>query len=208
MIGPESRFFVILLGALMMVNVLSIDMTLPALPALGDSLGASPDAVQLTLSLYLVGYALGQFVCGPFSDRFGRRPVLLTGLAVYALATVACALSRRIDVLVAARVVQGVAACGGPVIVRAIVRDHYRRLARRADAVLAHHRVRGRAAPGADRRRRDPRPFRLADDLRRHRALRARTPRGGLGRRSPNRCASAISTRSSSRALPPTTARS
>src|SRR5580658_8687618 len=125
MIGPSSRFFVVLLGSLMMVNVLSIDAMLPALPALGASLEATPDQVQLTLSLYLVGYALGQFAAGPMSDRFGRRPVLITGLAVYGLASLACAASRRIDVLVAARVVQGLAACGGPVIVRAIVRDHF-----------------------------------------------------------------------------------
>jgi DHA1 family bicyclomycin/chloramphenicol resistance-like MFS transporter len=125
MIGPGSRFFVVLLGSLMMVNVLSIDAMLPALPALGASLDATPDQVQLTLSLYLVGYALGQFAAGPMSDRFGRRPVLITGLAVYGLASLACAASRRIDVLVAARVVQGLAACGGPVIVRAIVRDHF-----------------------------------------------------------------------------------
>jgi DHA1 family bicyclomycin/chloramphenicol resistance-like MFS transporter len=125
MIGPQSRFFVVLLGALMTVNVLSIDMMLPALPALGASLAASPDQVQLTLSLYLVGYALGQFVVGPVSDRFGRRPVLLTGLTVYTLASVACAMSRHIDLLIDARIVQGIAGCGGPVIVRAMVRDHF-----------------------------------------------------------------------------------
>jgi DHA1 family bicyclomycin/chloramphenicol resistance-like MFS transporter len=124
-IGPQSRFFVVLLGALMMVNVLSIDMTLPALPQMGAILGASPDEIQLTLSLYLVGYALGQIALGPLSDRFGRRPVLLSGLAIYALASLACALSTGIDPLVTARVVQGIAACGGPVIVRAIVRDHW-----------------------------------------------------------------------------------
>jgi DHA1 family bicyclomycin/chloramphenicol resistance-like MFS transporter len=125
MIGPQSRWFVVLLGALMMVNVLSIDMMLPALPALGASLDATAGAVQLTLSLYLVGYAVGQIACGPLSDRFGRKPALMTGLGVYALASLACAASRRIDVLVACRIVQGVAACGGPVIVRAIVRDHF-----------------------------------------------------------------------------------
>jgi MFS transporter, DHA1 family, multidrug resistance protein len=125
MIGPESRFFVFLLAALMTVNVLSIDMTLPALPQLGASLAATPDQVQLTLSLYLVGYAVGQFACGPLADRFGRRPVLMTGLAVYTLASLACAASRSIDVLVGARAIQGIAACGGPVIVRAIVRDHF-----------------------------------------------------------------------------------
>ena len=90
MIGPQSRIFVVLLGALMMVNVLSIDMTLPALPALGAVLSAAPDQVQLTLSLYLVGYAAGQIVIGPLSDRFGRRRVLVGGLAVYSLATLAC----------------------------------------------------------------------------------------------------------------------
>jgi len=125
MIGPTSRFFVVLLGSLMMVNVLSIDAMLPALPALGAALRATPDQVQLTLSLYLVGYAVGQFAAGPMSDRFGRRPVLITGLIVYSLASLACAASRQIDVLVMARMVQGIAACGGPVIVRAIVRDHY-----------------------------------------------------------------------------------
>ncbi len=125
MIGPDSRFFVVLLGALMTVNVLSIDMMLPALPQLGESLAATPDQVQLTLSIYLVGYAVGQLGCGPLADRFGRRPVLLGGLSIYTLASLACALSRQLDPLVAARFIQGLAGCGGPVIVRAIVRDHW-----------------------------------------------------------------------------------
>ncbi len=125
MIGPQSRWFVVLLGALMTVNVLSIDMMLPALPQLGASLATTPDRVQLVLSLYLVGYAVGQIASGPLSDRFGRRPVLMTGLGIYTLASLVCAASRRIDMLVAARIVQGIAACGGPVVVRAIVRDHF-----------------------------------------------------------------------------------
>jgi DHA1 family bicyclomycin/chloramphenicol resistance-like MFS transporter len=125
MIGPQSRIFVVLLGALMMVNVLSIDMTLPALPALGAAFSAPPDQIQLTLSLYLLGYSAGQIVIGPLSDRFGRRPVLVTGLAVYSLATLACAASPGIGILIAARLFQGVSACGGPVMVRAIVRDHF-----------------------------------------------------------------------------------
>ena len=124
MIGPQSRWFIVLLGALMMVNSLSIDMILPALPALGESLHARPDEVQLALSLYVIGYAVGQLVVGPLSDRFGRRPVLLVGLSLYTLATLACAASPRIDLLVTARLVQGITACGGPVVVRAIVRDH------------------------------------------------------------------------------------
>lgn len=124
MIGPESRGFVFLLGALMMVNSLSIDMILPALPALGESFRATPDQVQLALGLYVIGYAIGQLVVGPLSDRFGRRPVLLVGLSLYTLATIACAASPSIHALIAARLVQGITACGGPVVVRAIVRDH------------------------------------------------------------------------------------
>lgn len=123
-LAPELRGFIVLLGALMMVNALSIDMILPALPALGATLRASPDQVQLTMSLYLIGYAAGQFLVGPLSDQFGRRPVLIGGLTLYTLATLACAASPRIDALVLARLVQGFAACGGPVVVRAIVRDH------------------------------------------------------------------------------------
>jgi DHA1 family bicyclomycin/chloramphenicol resistance-like MFS transporter len=122
MIGPQSRIFVFLLGALMMVNVLSIDMTLPALPTLGAAFAAT---TQLTLGLYLVGYAAGQILIGPLSDRFGWRPVLVGGLAVYSLATLACAASPRIGLLIPARLFQGLSACGGPVMVRAIVRDHF-----------------------------------------------------------------------------------
>jgi MFS transporter, DHA1 family, multidrug resistance protein len=125
MIGPQSRIFVFLLGALMMVNVLSIDMTLPAMPALGAAFSATPEQIQLTLSLYLAGYAAGQIFIGPLSDRFGRRRVLVGALAMYSLATLACAASPRIGILIAARLVQGVFASGGPVMVRAIVRDHF-----------------------------------------------------------------------------------
>ncbi|MBV8508967.1 MAG: MFS transporter, partial [Xanthobacteraceae bacterium] len=125
MIGPQSRIFVFLLGALMMVNVLSIDMTLPAMPALGAAFSAAPEQIQLTLSLYLAGYAAGQIFIGPLSDRFGRRRVLVGGLAMYSLATLACAASPRIGILIAARLLQGIFASGGPVMVRAIVRDHF-----------------------------------------------------------------------------------
>jgi DHA1 family bicyclomycin/chloramphenicol resistance-like MFS transporter len=125
MIGPQSRIFVVLLGALMMVNVLSIDMTLPALPALGAAFSAPPDQIQLTLSLYLLGYSAGQIVIGPLSDRFGRRPVLVTGLGVFAGHTCLCRKSRHWYPHRGACLFQGVSACGGPVMVRAIVRDHF-----------------------------------------------------------------------------------
>ncbi len=114
---------VLLLGALSALAPLSVDMNLPALPRLTAALGTTPDRVQLTLSVFLLGFAAGQLVHGPASDRFGRRPVLLLGLALFAVAGFACAASPSIGWLVACRLAQGLGACAGPVVARAIVRD-------------------------------------------------------------------------------------
>lgn len=125
MLRPESRLFIVLLATLTMISSLAIDMSLPALPTLSEAFRASPEEVQLTLSLFLVGYAGMQLFYGPFSDRFGRRPVLLFGLALYTVAGFACAFTRSIEVLIAARFVQGMGCCVGPILSRAIVRDHF-----------------------------------------------------------------------------------
>jgi DHA1 family bicyclomycin/chloramphenicol resistance-like MFS transporter len=122
---PESRLFIVLLATLTMISSLAIDMSLPALPALTVAFATTPDRVQLTLSLFLAGYAVTQLFYGPFSDRFGRRPVLLFGLVLYTVAGFACALTTSIEVLIAARFVQGMGCCVGPILSRAIVRDHF-----------------------------------------------------------------------------------
>jgi DHA1 family bicyclomycin/chloramphenicol resistance-like MFS transporter len=114
---------IVLLAALTGLTALSIDMNLPAMPKLQEVFGESVSAVQLTLSLFLTGFAIGQLICGPFSDRFGRRPVLLAGLAVFTLAGAACAASTSLAVLVACRFIQGLGASVGPIIARAVVRD-------------------------------------------------------------------------------------
>jgi DHA1 family bicyclomycin/chloramphenicol resistance-like MFS transporter len=118
-----SPGLVVLLGALSALAPLSVDMNLPALPRLTAVFATSADRVQLTLSVFLVGFAAGQLVHGPASDRFGRRPVLLAGLALFAAAGFACAASRSIGWLIAGRLLQGLGACAGPVVARAIVRD-------------------------------------------------------------------------------------
>jgi DHA1 family bicyclomycin/chloramphenicol resistance-like MFS transporter len=135
MIDPRSRLFIVLLGSLTAMTALSIDMSLPALPLLTNTLHISADRAQLTLSLFLLGFALGQLVVGPASDRFGRRPVLLAGLLGFSLSGVGCALSQGIDELIAFRFLQGMTACVGPVLGRAVVRDHFS--AERSAALLS-----------------------------------------------------------------------
>ena len=114
---------VVILGALSAFGPLSIDLYLPGLPALSRDLGAKAWEGQLTLTACLAGLALGQLFAGPLSDRFGRRPPLLAGLLAYCGASLACAVAPSIFVLVALRLVQGLAGAAGIVIARAVVRD-------------------------------------------------------------------------------------
>jgi len=124
MLKPRSWGLTVLLGALAGMTALAVDMSLPSLPKITSRFEASPESVQLTLSLFMVGYAGAQLLCGPLSDRFGRRRVLIGGLAIYTLAGYACAVSSGIEMLVTARLIQGCGACVGPVLGRAVVRDH------------------------------------------------------------------------------------
>ncbi len=123
MLQPRSRAFTWLLGAQSTMPPLSIDISLPALPSLGAALGASAGAAQWTLSGFLLGFAFGQLVLGPASDRFGRRPVVIAGLAAYAVAGLAAAAAPSIGALVLLRLLQGLGACAGVVVSRAVVRD-------------------------------------------------------------------------------------
>lgn len=125
----------LLLAMLTGLTALSIDMSLPAMPQLQETFGAGVSSVQLTLSVFLAGFALGQVFCGPLSDRWGRRPVLLAGLGLFTLAGLVCAGSSSLAMLVAARFVQGVGASVGPVVARAVVRDRFD--SRRAASVLS-----------------------------------------------------------------------
>ncbi|WP_416966977.1 multidrug effflux MFS transporter [Streptomyces sp. 4F14] len=115
----------LLLGGLTATPPLSMDMYLPALPEVTDSLHAPATTVQLTLTACLAGMALGQLVVGPMSDRWGRRRPLLAGLVVYVIATALCALAPNVETLVAFRLVQGLAGAAGIVIARAVTRDLY-----------------------------------------------------------------------------------
>ncbi|MEQ8355602.1 MAG: multidrug effflux MFS transporter [Kiloniellaceae bacterium] len=127
MARAESLMVSILLTAMVALGPISTDLYLPSLPAIGAGFGVSAAEVQLTLSVFLAGFAFSQLVYGPLSDRFGRRPVILGGLALYLAATAACALASDIELLILARFLQAVGACVGPVLGRAVVRDIYGR---------------------------------------------------------------------------------
>ncbi|WP_042696073.1 multidrug effflux MFS transporter, partial [Azospirillum sp. B506] len=133
---PDSLSIRILLTALVAFGPLSTDLYLPSLPALVRIFGTDVATVQLTLSIFLVGFAVSQLVYGPMSDRFGRRPTLLVGVSIYLVASAVCAMTSSIEALIAARFFQALGACCGPVVARAVVRDVFGR--DRAATVLAY----------------------------------------------------------------------
>lgn len=123
MLRPTSAPTVAVLAALTALGPLATDMYLPAMPAMAEALGASPDQIQLTLSVYMAGFALAQLFCGPVSDRFGRRPVMIAGFGLFLVASLLCALAPSIEWLLLGRFLQALGGAAGPVLARAAVRD-------------------------------------------------------------------------------------
>jgi MFS transporter, DHA1 family, multidrug resistance protein len=121
--APVGALVVAVLAALSAMGALSIDMYLPALPAIAADLGASPSAVQWSLSPFFVGFALGQLVWEPLSDRVGRRGPVAAGLMLYVVASVGCALATAAPALALLRLVQALGASAGPVLARAMAAD-------------------------------------------------------------------------------------
>jgi DHA1 family bicyclomycin/chloramphenicol resistance-like MFS transporter len=122
---PDTLALTILLACLTGLGPLSTDLYLPSLPAIARAFQSDAATVQLTLSAYLIGYAAGQIVHGPLSDRLGRRPVLIAGLVGFIAASILCAVSGSILMMVVARFIQGLAASGPIVLARSIARDLY-----------------------------------------------------------------------------------
>jgi DHA1 family bicyclomycin/chloramphenicol resistance-like MFS transporter len=125
MLRRDTFALTALLAGLTAFGPLTTDMYLPSLPGIADALHADTARVGLTISSYLIGFAAGQIVYGPLSDRHGRKPVLIGAIAVYVMASLACALSTSIEMLIAARALQALGGSGGIVLARAIVRDLY-----------------------------------------------------------------------------------
>jgi len=122
--GPAPRLppFVLLIGVTAVAPV-AMHLFVPSMPGLVEGFETTPARVQLTLTGYMLALAAATLAVGPLSDRYGRRPVLLAGLAVYTLGSVACALAPGIDALIAGRALQAAGGCAGLVLGRAMVRD-------------------------------------------------------------------------------------
>jgi len=118
--------FIVILGGLCTIGPFATDLYLPSLPTVADDLGATTQAIALTVTTFLAGLALGQLVAGPLSDAYGRRLPLIVGLSVFAASALACALTPSVEVLIGVRFVQGFAGASGIVIANAVVTDYAR----------------------------------------------------------------------------------
>ncbi|WP_323750447.1 Bcr/CflA family multidrug efflux MFS transporter [Marinobacter sp.] len=125
MLALTSIWTTILLAAAVALAPMAIDMYLPAFPQIGSDFGADTAQVQLTLSIYIAGFAFAQLICGPLADRFGRKPIMIGGMLIFALASISCALATNIEMLQLFRFLQALGGSAGPVLARAIVRDVY-----------------------------------------------------------------------------------
>ncbi|MBK1668677.1 MFS transporter [Rhodovibrio sodomensis] len=126
----ESRIafpeFIVLIAGMMALTALSLDMMLPALPAIGRAFQlADPNAAQLVIVVYLFGFSAGHLYAGPLSDRLGRKPILMTGLLVYAVGSLLAAAAPDFVTLLIGRVIQGLGAAAPRVVAMAVVRDRY-----------------------------------------------------------------------------------
>jgi DHA1 family bicyclomycin/chloramphenicol resistance-like MFS transporter len=122
---PDTKALTALLGLLTAMSPLATDIYLPSLPVMVAEFHVGPEAGQLTLSAFLFGFAVAQLIYGPLGDRFGRRPVLMAGLCLFVVASLACAFSPSIEWLTVGRFVQALGGAGPVVLARAVVRDLY-----------------------------------------------------------------------------------
>jgi DHA1 family bicyclomycin/chloramphenicol resistance-like MFS transporter len=117
--------WLVLMGAVTAIGPVSVDMYLPAFPSIAVSLGATSGQVERTLAVYLAGMALAQIIYGPLTDRYGRKPPLFAGLALYTAASAGCALAQSVEMLTVCRLAQAMGGAAGMVIPRAVIRDHF-----------------------------------------------------------------------------------
>lgn len=121
----KRTLLILILGLLSAIGPFSIDMYLPGFPAIAEDLQTSVDNVAYSLSSFFIGVCIGQLICGPLLDRFGRKLPLYVGLALYIVASLGCAMATSVDMLIIFRLLQALGGCVGMVAPRAIVRDAF-----------------------------------------------------------------------------------
>ncbi|MEX2565690.1 MAG: multidrug effflux MFS transporter, partial [Cyclobacteriaceae bacterium] len=122
--APKNYFvLVLILGALSTISPFSVDMYLPAFPSIAEALKTDISNVQLSLTSYLIGIAIGQLFYGPLLDKYGRKKPLYAGLVIYIIASVGCAFTSSVDSLITMRFLQAIGGCVGMVAAQALVRD-------------------------------------------------------------------------------------
>jgi MFS transporter, DHA1 family, multidrug resistance protein len=122
-LAHDSPWLLGLLAAMVALGPLSVDMYLPAMPGMMEAFNTDISHMHLTLSAYLAGFALFHLACGPLADRFGRKPLLLGGTALFIAACIGCSRSTTVEELTLYRFMQGIGACVGPTLSRTITRD-------------------------------------------------------------------------------------
>jgi len=123
--NTNRTLLIFILGLLSAIGPFSIDMYLPGFPTIATSLGTTVEKVAYSLSSFFIGICVGQLICGPLLDRFGRKKPLITGLLLYIIASVACSISTSVEGLIAFRFLQAMGGCVGMVAPSAIVRDRF-----------------------------------------------------------------------------------
>lgn len=122
-LNKTPKYLIVLLSALVAFGPLSIDMYLPSLPSIAEDFTTSVSAVQKTITIFLIGFSLGMLFYGPLSDRFGRKALLMIGMAIYVIATLGCIYAQHIEQLQAFRLLQAIGGASASVLSRALVRD-------------------------------------------------------------------------------------
>lgn len=123
LVGRQRVIVILILGLLSAIGPFSIDMYLPGFPAIAKDLHTSVGIVSYSLASFFIGICIGQLICGPLLDRFGRKMPLYIGMIIYVLSSIGCALSRSIELLIVLRFFQALGGCVGIVAPRAIIRD-------------------------------------------------------------------------------------
>jgi DHA1 family bicyclomycin/chloramphenicol resistance-like MFS transporter len=124
-VAPRSAAYLALLISLSSFGPLTMSIYTPVMPLIGTDLGTGTDSVKYTLTTYMLGFAIGQLFYGPLSDRYGRRPIVLIGVAVFTVTSIGCAFASSIEGLIGLRILQGLGAASGAVLGRALLRDAY-----------------------------------------------------------------------------------